>query len=305
MSEHTVLFGESRTLVGIINVPDDRRGDDGRPALLLLNAGLVHRVGPHRLHVKLARHIVEKGFVVVRYDMSGLGDSLTRRDNLPYDESILLEVKEVMDRVGELTGNRTFCLVGLSSGALLSIQSALSDRRVVGVGLLNPHGFVLANEWNEYIENLFAARIYGTNLLKPKSWLKAVTGKTNYRLMVQSLYYRLASIFKQPEEVSSSAEVVRKGLKQLFSLDSRILLLFAGSDRSIDNFHQLFGSRWQQKLGSNVSEVTVPEANHTFANPVHQQQAITAITDWMIECWPASQEAAQDIAPGMLWTMDE
>jgi alpha/beta superfamily hydrolase len=69
-----VLFGRTRSLVGIITDPPEAERDPQRPAIVCLNAGIIHRVGPHRLYVKMARTLAAMGFVVLRFDFSGIGD---------------------------------------------------------------------------------------------------------------------------------------------------------------------------------------------------------------------------------------
>jgi len=83
MREEAVLFGKTRSLVGIITDPHTVVNAHNHPAIVLLNAGVLHRVGPNRLYVKIARKLASAGFVVLRFDLSGIGDSKARRDNLP------------------------------------------------------------------------------------------------------------------------------------------------------------------------------------------------------------------------------
>ena len=56
MTETAVLFGPRQTLVGVLTDPGAPAPPD-RPAIILLNAGRIHHVGPNRLHVKLARRL--------------------------------------------------------------------------------------------------------------------------------------------------------------------------------------------------------------------------------------------------------
>ena len=88
--EEPVLLGKSGSLAGIITDPPAHAREASRPAVILLNAGLVHRVGPGRLYVRLSRRLAAHGFVVVRFDLSGIGDSPfstekgSRPSRLPY-----------------------------------------------------------------------------------------------------------------------------------------------------------------------------------------------------------------------------
>ena len=249
MNERALILGKSRSLVGVITYPLELTVDPQRPALILLNAGLVHRVGPGRLHVRLARRMAERGFVVVRFDFSGIGDSLPRADNLPYKQSTVLEVQEVMDTVTELYGINNFCLIGLSSGALVSLDTALKDSRVVGAGILNPHGFADSAEWTTHVDHLSTSRIYAKNLTKLDSWRKLLTGKTNYRRLGEALRYRVTHRGKQAEGISSVVDDMLPELKAFLQLNIRILLLFSQKDRSIDNFHEILGSYWERGFG--------------------------------------------------------
>src|SRR5262249_32019788 len=64
----------ARPLFGVLTGPAGG-GDPTRPLILFLNAGAVHRVGPNRMYVTLARAFAERGLTSARIDLGGLGDS--------------------------------------------------------------------------------------------------------------------------------------------------------------------------------------------------------------------------------------
>jgi len=290
VNERALLFGADDSLVGVLTTPEAL--DAARPVLILLNAGLVHRVGPQRLHVMLARQLAREGFATVRFDLSGIGDSLPRADGLPFRQSAVEETRAVMDAVTRLTGSRTFCIMGLSSGALVSLAMALEDPRVAGVGILNPHGFAVEGEWGEHVEQLSAGRIYAGNLLKLDSWRKFLTGRTNYRRLGEALWYRVTRAGKpRTEEVASVADGSRPALEAFFELSIRILLLFSEKDRSLDNLNEILGAQWRERLGPNVEIVTIRDANHTFSSVLHLRQAVEAIERWMVAGWSGGSAA--------------
>ncbi|HWU86648.1 MAG TPA: hypothetical protein VN253_05215, partial [Kofleriaceae bacterium] len=70
-------FGADDGLFGIVTLPPEqlRAASEERPFAVLLNSGLMHRVGPFRTGVELARSLAARGVRVLRYDRSGLGDS--------------------------------------------------------------------------------------------------------------------------------------------------------------------------------------------------------------------------------------
>lgn len=288
VDERALLLGESHTLAGIITTPAPEAIDNALPALIILNAGLVHRVGPNRLHVKVARRLAGRGFVSVRFDFSGIGESLPRPDHLPYTQSAVLEVKEVMDAVTERTGIRSFCLMGLSSGALVSLDTALTDDRIVGAAIVNPHGFADSALWGAHVENLSESKIYRRNLLDLHSWARLLTGKTNYRRLAGAVWYRISRRNAKSDDISSVVHGMRPRLEAFLGLGINILLLFSEKDRSMVNFDEILGNQWRQLLSQNVEMVILPEANHTFAGPLQLERAVASIDRWMTSSWASS-----------------
>ena len=63
--EMVVRFGDAESLVGIVTLPS---APTNSTAVVLLNAGVIHRVGPHRMNVQLARRLAARGFTALRFD---------------------------------------------------------------------------------------------------------------------------------------------------------------------------------------------------------------------------------------------
>ena len=68
-NETPIQMGKSGALFGILT----RASASREIGVLILNAGLLHHVGPFRLHVLLARLLGERGFTTLRMDQSGKG----------------------------------------------------------------------------------------------------------------------------------------------------------------------------------------------------------------------------------------
>ena len=136
MSERVVQFGAGASLVGILTDPPATERT-GRLAVLLLNAGELHRIGPHRVNVKLARRLAATGHIAFRFDFSGLGDSGPRRDGLPYPDSAVREARDAMDYLSSAHGMERFVFVGFCGGADNAFRVACADTRVCGAFLLD------------------------------------------------------------------------------------------------------------------------------------------------------------------------
>ena len=96
-NEQIIQFSKRRGLVGVVSMPGSNNNPDKKPAVLILNAGLVHRVGPYRMHTVLARRLAEMGHLVFRFDLSNIGDSQNSNADLPYREQTIQDVKAAMD----------------------------------------------------------------------------------------------------------------------------------------------------------------------------------------------------------------
>ena len=73
MREAAVSFGPNASLVGIITSPSVPAARRELPGVILLNAGIINRVGPNRIYVKMARRLADMGLPVLRFDFSGRG----------------------------------------------------------------------------------------------------------------------------------------------------------------------------------------------------------------------------------------
>jgi alpha-beta hydrolase superfamily lysophospholipase len=110
-------------------------------AVVLLSGGADRRIGPGRVFVRFAREWAARGFVVLRLDLSGIGDSEARpgmAENLPYLRNALDDIAAAVDylrrehRVGHCQ------LVGHCAGAYNAFRAAVDTTVVDGVVLINP-----------------------------------------------------------------------------------------------------------------------------------------------------------------------
>lgn len=122
---------------GVLTLPG---GAAPRTAVLLLNAGLIHRVGPFRLGVRMARTLAAEGCAVLRFDQAGIGDALASASVPELDA-----LRDVLERVQARTGCTSFVAGGLCSAADLAWQLALADARVRGLLLLD--GYAQRGGW--------------------------------------------------------------------------------------------------------------------------------------------------------------
>lgn len=161
MNEEVVHFGPNGTFVGIRTRPSDP--DPAKPMLVVLNAGLLHRVGPYRLGVEVARNLARAGFEVFRFDLSGIGDSRSRQgrgasEEVAHQSKAVADVQTALDHLVASTKVKRFVLMGLCSGAYNAHEVAVADARIVGCIFLDGYGYKTKG---------FLLHHYGARMLSP------------------------------------------------------------------------------------------------------------------------------------------
>jgi pimeloyl-ACP methyl ester carboxylesterase len=283
--EQAVLFGKEKSLIGTVTDPPKEKCSNHFPAVIFLNSGIVHRVGPNRISVKMA----------LRFDFSGIGDSRPRRDSIPFVKSSISEVQEAMDFLQELRGVQQFILVGACSGARVSFQAACQDPRVVGAFLINFNAGPTDESDQAFAEltNRVNAFYYlKSAMFSSESWKRFVTGKANYRRIVRTLVFkanrRFAAREKTPQAIQFAANV-----RLLTERHVSALFISSEGDPGIDDLVQAAGLDLK-KRGPVRSQV-IPKADHTFSSLHDQRQLIEVLDKWASYLVPS--EAAPQHRP--------
>jgi pimeloyl-ACP methyl ester carboxylesterase len=133
--EHAVRMGP-HGLFGILTEGDSAGPG---PAVIFLNAGLLHHVGPARVWVELARRWAGYGFRVLRIDLSGLGDSEVRPGQLTqaaYPMEALEDIAMAAEAISP-EDPANVVLAGLCAGAYHAIEAGIV-LQTTGACLVNP-----------------------------------------------------------------------------------------------------------------------------------------------------------------------
>ena len=113
LTEEPLQFGEGGRFMGILTRPSVPPRDGLElPLFVFLNAGLLHRVGPYRLHVRLGRELAQMGFSSLRVDLAGVGDSPPRA-GLSTQQSVAEDFAEIVAGLNSRLGRLPLVLVGL------------------------------------------------------------------------------------------------------------------------------------------------------------------------------------------------
>lgn len=282
MKEEALVISDAR-LVGVLTHPGK---PSSGPAVLLLNAGLIHRVGPSRLYVKLARALAERGLPVLRFDLSGTGDSDARADSLTFEKSSVAETRAAMDELERRLGIREFVLVGLCSGALVAFCTACADERVRGAACINSPGLehVIPDELAAEIDRRQTARYYWrVALSNPKSWWKALSRRVDYPSIARAVVHAaLRPLRRSAPRGTPGQNSVPASFRALFRRGARVLLVFSEGDWGQDYVEVVLGDDLERlRAEADLTVEVVTSADHIFTLRRNQDELIRTVADWV------------------------
>ena len=293
---------DGQKLFGIVHFPDS---DEPRPIpIILLSPGIKNRVAPHRLYVKLARHLSAMGFMVLRFDFSGLGDS---EGNV--DESMVADfygtvqmgryVQDTcaaMDWMQEEFKVSRFILGGLCGGAITGLLTGAHDQRVAslfGFGIpvildsahIDPTKYLTAGELNMWRKG------YLSKLTDLRSWWRLITFKSNYRVIIKALAGSPKTEKTPPVPATTVGSKQTTNFNPLFPnafesmVSSRkVLLIFSEADRLYWIFQEKFAQDYNERIQDyhdNFEVYLAKDANHVFSFSEWQQDMIQQIFSWL------------------------
>jgi alpha-beta hydrolase superfamily lysophospholipase len=267
--EAPLSFAGVGPLFGILAAP--ARCDRERPAVVLVNAGTVHRIGPHRMYVRLARRLADAGFFVLRMDLSGIGDSPAPPgavENLCYPRDAVADVRAGMHALTARLGARRFALVGLCSGGDIALQTALVDERVHAVVIMNPRTFGLDDLG--LVESYQRPRYYAEALTDGRRLGRLCRGEVDVRRAVRGLAENLARLVDRHRAARAAAADGSDPPTSLGRLVARgvdTALIVAEHDPGVSYSDHLFprGMRALVRL-SGFRRIDLPGTDHTFTS---------------------------------------
>jgi alpha-beta hydrolase superfamily lysophospholipase len=299
LRERAATFGGARRLFGILTAPPPERKRLDLPAIIMLNAGAVHRVGTHRLYVTMARRWAALGFHVLRVDLSGIGDSPAAEgcpENLTYPRDSLGDVHAAMDFLSETLRIDRFVLTGLCSGGDITFQIGFRSPRVVGAIMINPRTFCV-NDLG-MVDSYQQARSYQGSLLRTDSLKKLLRGDVDItraarivapkvRDQIMNRARRAVSTFLggggQTDAASSDRpreNDVPKALRMMAGRGVDTYLVVTEHDPGVDYVDSNYGNEMRELASvDGFSRTDVKGTDHTFTALWAQDHVSTMITD--------------------------
>jgi pimeloyl-ACP methyl ester carboxylesterase len=253
-----------------------------------LNTGIAHRVGHHRMYVKMARELAALGHIVFRFDFSGIGDSPTRGDIHNPIEAHQADLSEALDWLTASYGVNEVILIGLCAGAEIALRYGHSDKRVIGLVLLDPTIPPTPRFYAHYI---------GRRLIELRSWWSFLRGRGR---IWEELTERTKSALggPTPQLASTADQNIRSELEQLYlkSFERKLNVLIVVTGGAFEGRQsyreQLFDAFPNVPLKGWVSLEYHRDADHTFSSEEARAALQELVLGW-IKAFPITQDLPQ------------
>jgi alpha-beta hydrolase superfamily lysophospholipase len=292
ITERPVFIASPAMLFGIVTEPrqDERR----RRGVILLNTGADYHIGANRMHVSFARRWARLGYVVLRLDLGGLGDSSTRDDcddDEVFPPAALEEIRLAIDFLQTRYGVNDMTIGGICSGAYHALRAAVAKLPVNQILMINPQNFF----WKKgmRIDELQLAEVvrnpatYLRRLFSRDAWGKLLAGKVS--LVKVARVYAERSVLAVDSTVRELARRMRirlphdlgLELEEIAELGVRIVFVFARGEAGI-SLLKLQGGSSIKRLREQCRIHIINGGDHIFSQRIHRATMEDVLTSELL-----------------------
>lgn len=265
------MFGPDGRLVGVLTTPG-QTPDRPLPAVVILNAGVIHRVGPGRLHVRLARQLAAAGHAVLRFDLAGIGESALHPGAMEYAQTVLDDCRHAVDLVAG-SGAESVVIFGLCSGADNGFKVACADERVAGLILIDPT--VPATRG-------YRLRWWTRKIVNPVAWRNLIVGRSDVLALFEAESAHRRSAAAAADAGGSLAQATM-GMQEIVGRGVSICCVFTGGQDYCNYRKQLLDAFPRVDFGSQLQLEYWPDSTHVFLAEPDKLKLLATIRDWMVD----------------------
>jgi alpha-beta hydrolase superfamily lysophospholipase len=285
---------------GVVSRPDKEKNRS--VGIVLLPAGLKYHVGPHRFYVSVARHFADLGYVVLRFDPLGMGESdgvlhrgLTRElwrriESGGNVDDALLATKAMRDRFALKR-----IIAGGICGAAITAQLSAAKRPQLIDGVISINTAVNISSVQNIAANAMSSaradhnlRSYLKKLFSIDSWIRLIRLESDFFAIRRTLVAKARAFSPvngqsvkndetgmNPQFMKSFYHLEKNGIKHL--------LLFSGNDNRWFEFKDMVLERHYaaNQSGSQIEIKVIPDANHELHFSAWQDEACEILREWL------------------------
>jgi alpha-beta hydrolase superfamily lysophospholipase len=275
VTERPVFLASQAVLFGIVTEPEQNAARRG--GVILINAGADYHIGASGIYVELARRWARRGYVVLRMDLAGLGDSATRRgqpDNVVFPPAALDDIRVAIEWMRSRGGVNDVTLCGVCSGAYHVLRAAVTEFPAKRFLMVNPETFF----WNESMtiydmhlaEVVRGSAIDRSKMLSAEAWTRLLRGQVDIRYVlrrhIRRVFFYVESMCRDaarrlhirlPHDLGwQLEEIAARGVQMAF--------VFSSGEPGIALL-RMQGGHSLQRLGERCRVHIIEGADHVFS----------------------------------------
>jgi alpha/beta superfamily hydrolase len=302
ITERPAFIPSDTMLFGIVAEPqsDERR----RRGVILLNTGADNHIGANRVHVSLGRRWARNGYVALRLDLGGLGDSATPdgcHNDTVFPETAVEEIRSAIEFMRARYGVQHLSVGGVCSGAYHALRAAAARIPINQIFMVNPQNYF----WSKGIridelqlaEVVHTARSYVGQLFTSQAWNRLLRGEVSAARIAKICTGRLLLAAE-----STAREAARRlgivlpndlgaDLRDISEHGVRMVFVFASDEPGLRLLKLQAGSV-VKRLGDRCKIHIVQGADHIFSK--HQYRAVLEdmLSNELFTCFQPRQFAS-------------
>jgi dipeptidyl aminopeptidase/acylaminoacyl peptidase len=255
MEQQIIIHTDSQQLSSVLHIPPGNEHEK-KPAIVICHGFISSKVGQHRMFISLARQLCQVGFVVLRFDFSGCGESSGEYRDVTITQQIE-ETKQVIDFVAEHpnvdTANIT--LLGHSMGGAIAASVAAIDTRIQQLILLSP-------------------------VAEPLHDILGILGQERYQQCLQEGIVNYEG-FEIGKDLFCSLSQVDP-LAGIHKFKGNVLLIHGSEDveTPLQNAYQ-YQVVLERRLKSHCELRIIAGADHTYNSPLWERELQQIIIQWL------------------------
>lgn len=244
----------SAKLFGVIHRPLDKTK---RPAILFCHGFEGNKCGRHRVYVALAQELAKRGFVSLRFDYRGSGDSEGDFKDVTLEGEVSDALKAIDFLANDDQVDRSrICLFGRSLGSVVAMQAAAQRQTIKSIVLWAP--------------------IYST------AFWKDMWQNSRSNALTESEKKEMARFGSNIPNMTFLSQFFSVDIgKELHKLSEVPLLLVHGEKDSIVKVEQSeLYQKARQEANGLTSFIRLPNTEHDFSYLEEQKIAVSKTCDW-------------------------
>jgi len=272
-TEQAICFeNDGETLRGILHLPA-RTASGPPPGVVFLHGWSGCRLGPHRMFVKAARRFAAQGWMCLRFDFRGRGESDGASDRTTI-HSMISDTHGAIEFLRARQTVRPVVLLGICSGGKVAVAAAASDARAEGLVLWSAEP--LGGLGGRPIRAGRSARVlreYAHKLARPETWRKLLRLQVHGKLVGKAILQA-----ETPDRAERRDE--DRLLEAFRAFGGRALFVYGGNDPDTKRAAHTYRRFCRENsIAHQFHEIA--ESNHSFYSLAWEHEAIERSAAWL------------------------